>query len=263
MVSINGVLVQPDDDCSCGERVAVIEAPVPPHAGSLVCSTCGKHRGWLPRHAYNFVTEIINKFGRPTEPIAYRRGPTSSTEGTDMKKFDNTNRGALFKEETRKTDSDPDYSGTINVNGTDYWLKGWIKTATKSGKKFLSLSARPKQQAEDKQHRGVSRINRIECLAIRSGRGVSRSTDKTGTSGPYRRIDPLIRRMSNTGHRRGERLEVSLPRSPTLTFDSDTAHTLKRYARYGPSKPLLRDPQERAEAIPRRRLMGTRAQLEA
>ena len=73
---------------------------------------------------------------------------------------------------------------------------------------------------------GVSRINRIECLAIRSRRGVSRSTDKMGTSGPYRRIDPLIRRMSNTGHRRGERLEVSLPRSPTLTFDSDTAQNL-------------------------------------
>ncbi len=41
-------------------------------------------------------------------------------------------------------------------------------------------------------HRGVSRINRIECLAIRSKGGVSRSTDKMGTSWPYRRIDPLI-----------------------------------------------------------------------
>jgi hypothetical protein len=153
MVPINeiiGVLVQPDDDCSCGERVAVIEAPVPPHAGSLVCNACGKHRGWLPNPARDFILETISKFGRPYEPIAYRRGPTS-TEGIDMKKFDNTNRGALFKEETRKTDTDPDYAGTINIAGVDYWLKGWVKTATKSGKKFLSLSARPKQQAEDKQ----------------------------------------------------------------------------------------------------------------
>ncbi len=78
----------------------------------------------------------------------------------------------------------------------------------------------------NRPYRGVSRINRIECLAIRLGRGVSRSTGKMGTSEPYRRIDPLIRRMSNTGHRMGERLKVSLPQSPTLTFDSDTAQNL-------------------------------------
>ena len=62
-------------------------------------------------------------------------------------KFDNSNRGALFREEKKKTDSDPDYSGTINVNAADFWLKGWIKTATKTGKKFLSLSVRPKSES--------------------------------------------------------------------------------------------------------------------
>ncbi len=141
-----GILVQPDDDCSCGEQVAVIEPSAPPHAGRLVCYSCGKHRGWLPRHASNFITELINKFGRPTEPVAYRRGLTSSTEGDHMK-FDNSNRGALFKEEKKKAETDPDYSGTVNVNGADFWLKGWIKTATKSGKKFLSLSVQPKSEA--------------------------------------------------------------------------------------------------------------------
>ena len=141
-----GMLVQPDDDCSCGEQVAVIEAAPLPHTGGLVCCSCGCHRGWLPRHAYNFITELIDKFGRPTEPVAYRRGPTSSTEGANMK-FDNGNRGALFREEKKKAETDPDYSGTVNVNGADFWLKGWIKTATKSGKKFLSLSVRPKSES--------------------------------------------------------------------------------------------------------------------
>jgi hypothetical protein len=61
-------------------------------------------------------------------------------------KFDNNNRGVLFKENAKKKESDPDYSGTINIQGADYSLKGWLKTATKSGKKFLSLSVRPKQQ---------------------------------------------------------------------------------------------------------------------
>ncbi len=61
-------------------------------------------------------------------------------------KFETSNRGALFKEE-KKAETDPDYSGTVNVNGADFWLKGWIKTATKSGKKFLSLSVRPKSES--------------------------------------------------------------------------------------------------------------------
>ena len=64
-----------------------------------------------------------------------------------MKHFDNTNRGSLFSnKESKKLDTDPDYSGSINIDGTEYWLKGWAKTATKTGKKFLSLSVRPKTE---------------------------------------------------------------------------------------------------------------------
>jgi len=37
---------------------------------------------------------------------------------------------------------DPDYSGKINVEGKDYYLKGWKKTA-KSGTNFLSLAVNP------------------------------------------------------------------------------------------------------------------------
>jgi hypothetical protein len=126
--------------------VAVIEAASPPHAGGLVCFSCGKHRGWLPHHAYNFIVEIINQFGRPTEPVAYRRGTTSSTEGKDMK-FDNTNRGSLFSnKEAKKVETDPDFSGSINVAGAEYWLKGWTKIAKQSGNKFISLSVRPKTE---------------------------------------------------------------------------------------------------------------------
>ena len=64
-----------------------------------------------------------------------------------MADFDNTNRGVLFNNKEKKAkDSDPDYSGSINFNGTDCWLNGWIKES-KDGKKFFSLSVRPKEQA--------------------------------------------------------------------------------------------------------------------
>jgi len=63
-----------------------------------------------------------------------------------MAEFDNTNRGVLFNNKEKKTqDTHPDYSGSINFNGIDCWLSGWIKES-KDGKKFFSLSVKPKEQ---------------------------------------------------------------------------------------------------------------------
>jgi hypothetical protein len=60
--------------------------------------------------------------------------------------YDNTNRGVLFSERDKKTkDEDRDYSGTINIEGTEYWLSAWIKTS-KKGTKFLSLRVKPKEE---------------------------------------------------------------------------------------------------------------------
>jgi hypothetical protein len=63
-----------------------------------------------------------------------------------MTTYDNTNRGVLINERDRKTkDDDRDYAGSINIDGTEYWLSGWVKTS-KKGNKFLSLSIKPKDE---------------------------------------------------------------------------------------------------------------------
>jgi hypothetical protein len=36
--------------------------------------------------------------------------------------FDNSNRGVLFREQTKEKAGDQDFSGQINVGGVDYWL---------------------------------------------------------------------------------------------------------------------------------------------
>jgi hypothetical protein len=59
-----------------------------------------------------------------------------------MSDFDNTNRGALFKNTRKERDTHPDYNGSINIDGKEYWLNGWLKEG-KSGK-FFSLSVKPK-----------------------------------------------------------------------------------------------------------------------
>jgi hypothetical protein len=56
--------------------------------------------------------------------------------------YDESNRGALFVEEKQK-ETDRDYSGTLNVEGREFWISGWVKTS-KKGQKFLSLSIKPK-----------------------------------------------------------------------------------------------------------------------
>lgn len=65
------------------------------------------------------------------------------------KEYDSTNRGSLFKNEAKESETHADYQGSINVEGTEYWLNAWIKTS-KSGSKFMSLSVRAKQEAKPK-----------------------------------------------------------------------------------------------------------------
>ena len=67
-----------------------------------------------------------------------------------MSNYDNTNQGALFKNE-KTNDRAPDYKGSINVEGEEFWISGWIKTAgsraKNPGQKFMSLAVTPKEQS--------------------------------------------------------------------------------------------------------------------
>ena len=57
--------------------------------------------------------------------------------------YDNTNRGQLFKNDRKDDAKFPDYKGSLNVEGVDYWLSAWIKVS-KDGQKFMSLSIKNK-----------------------------------------------------------------------------------------------------------------------
>jgi hypothetical protein len=71
----HGLVVQPPWPCrGCGCELATIGEGKGPHAASLHCIGCKMHRGWLSHTTHKFLIEIINKFGRPAEPIVLRRG---------------------------------------------------------------------------------------------------------------------------------------------------------------------------------------------
>lgn len=70
-----------------------------------------------------------------------------------MTDYDNTNRGALFKNQRKEKDTHPDYNGTLNVDGVEFWLSAWLKESKKGGK-FMSLSIKPKEAARAPQSAG-------------------------------------------------------------------------------------------------------------
>ena len=55
-----------------------------------------------------------------------------------MTEYDNTNRAVIFKNEKATEEKDPQYTGTVNVEGVDYFIDLWVKESAKTGKKFFS-----------------------------------------------------------------------------------------------------------------------------
>lgn len=64
------------------------------------------------------------------------------------KEYDNTNGGALFPNDRKEKETHPDFRGNINVDGKEYWIKGW-KKSSKSGMKFVSLSVTAKDAPKE------------------------------------------------------------------------------------------------------------------
>lgn len=42
--------------------------------------------------------------------------------------YDNTNRGAVWENDRKETDNHPDFKGSINVEGEEYWFSMWEKS---------------------------------------------------------------------------------------------------------------------------------------
>lgn len=59
--------------------------------------------------------------------------------------YDNDLRGVLFKNDRKETDNHPDYKGSCEVDGVEYWIAAWIKTGKKG--KFMSLAFTEKEEA--------------------------------------------------------------------------------------------------------------------
>lgn len=59
--------------------------------------------------------------------------------------YDNENRGVLFENDKGDNPKRPDYKGSINVEGKEYWLSMWEKVS-KANQSYYSLTVEPKEK---------------------------------------------------------------------------------------------------------------------
>ena len=60
--------------------------------------------------------------------------------------YDNTNSGALFKNNRKEKETQPDMTGVLDVDGTDYRVSAW-SNKSKKGESYLSLKISVKDDA--------------------------------------------------------------------------------------------------------------------
>jgi hypothetical protein len=78
-IGLHVILPQP---CQCGEFIAVVGSSRGPHHASVICSRCEIHRGWVSGETDRFITTVIDKIGRPTEPITVSSNSRKSADTT-------------------------------------------------------------------------------------------------------------------------------------------------------------------------------------
>lgn len=60
--------------------------------------------------------------------------------------YDNTLRGALFVNDRKERDNQPDYKGSIEDDtGRQFWVSAWIKQ-TRNGDDYISMALTPKDE---------------------------------------------------------------------------------------------------------------------
>jgi hypothetical protein len=121
-----------DRERPCCENLATIRPGKGPHGAELRCARCGRHRGWLPKGATEFLDDIANRFDNPAEPIVLR---DNSIGDHEMKKYDDRDRGTLFRNDRKDGDKSPDYKGSINVGGVEHWAQ-WMDQGKQERRKI-------------------------------------------------------------------------------------------------------------------------------
>lgn len=64
-----------------------------------------------------------------------------------MNQYDNTNRGSIWPNDKKTTENHPDFTGSLNVDGKEFWVSAWKRKPDANPKApSLSFSIKPKEE---------------------------------------------------------------------------------------------------------------------
>ena len=76
--------------------------------------------------------------------------------------YDNNNSGVLFRNAKKDLDNPedkkPDYTGQAEIDGTEYWLSGWKRTAKVTGNTFISIKLQDKNDDFDNKQKTTAEV---------------------------------------------------------------------------------------------------------
>jgi hypothetical protein len=77
-----------------------------------------------------------------------------------MTEYSNENRGSIWKNEKKDKDTHPDFTGSLNVNGQDYWVSAWKRKEGANPKApALSFTVKPKEEQQSISQRAMPKQN--------------------------------------------------------------------------------------------------------
>jgi hypothetical protein len=97
-----------------------------------------------------------------------------------MTEYDNTNRGSIWKNEKKRPGKqDADFTGSLNVNGVEYWVNAWKRKEGAADKApALSFSIRLKDdQGQQAPQRAPSQSRRPDPISTGRGRNADMDDD--------------------------------------------------------------------------------------
>lgn len=85
--------------------------------------------------------------------------------------YDNNNTGIMYRNLRKEKADHPDYTGSVTINGEQFWLSAWLKDAKPDSKlkakgvdKFLSITFQPSQENRPTKPAPVAHKEGIEGL---------------------------------------------------------------------------------------------------
>lgn len=72
--------------------------------------------------------------------------------------YDKTNTGAIWPNKNRKTDKHPSHTGSVNVDGVEYNVSGWVGDKTKN-QPSLSFRLTKKEAKTEKEEKPFQKVD--------------------------------------------------------------------------------------------------------